>query len=245
MCSQSCHHVQVPFAMSMFKVRQSEGSEFLRSLAGKIDVREFDRLRTESGFVCPNDYISVEELTQVLASHEFPQNRHYEYEWAIHESGFESWPDFSVWMQMFLAALYVYCNKRKDWAMLVESDYHYAVVQLSLQRVEGPKVARLYLGFIEWLCVWVEADVGYDDYFCLLTWTLLRRLSGAAHDDTFLEVLNALAEREPGRDYLCSLTDSVKSIETWYQLHEKIPCPQTFRSQFDKIILGVPPKTIG
>lgn len=225
--------------MRLFGSTRDQGSRFLEVLAEKIDPREFGQLSKEGGFVLPNLF-PIGAIVRVLESRTFPTEGFYEYEWAIYESGLERLKGYSSWMQLYLASLYVYCNKRQQWGIRIESDYLYLMIELVLGARRQQELLPLCLCFLEWLHDEVAPGVGYDDYYCLLTWALLRRLSGGTDHPCFQPVVDRLLKNAYSTEELQELTVSDRGIEAWHELHERIPCPEPLRNDFEQIIWGMP-----
>ena len=225
--------------MKLFHSTNEVGPDFLQTLHKCIDKKEFSLLAKEGGFTDPNNYITVDEFILVLASHEFPKNNFYEYEWAIYESGYSRIRNHSNWMQLFLASLFVYCEKRKHFGLEISSDYHYLVLLLALENPDVKKLGALYLSFLEWLQDHVQPDTGFDDYYCLLTWLLLRRITNTSDHPDFLTVLDILEKRNYSTEELQELTVSDRGIESWLDLHMQIPCSKELEERFENIIFGL------
>ena len=226
--------------MRFFDSRQTQGTEFVEVLGDKISLKEFDLLRAEAGFNAPNNF-PIGSIIHPLLSKQFPSEDPYEYEWAIYECGFDCLWNYSAWMRTYLASLYIYCNKRRQWGISIESDYYYLVIETALnQQPKEIVLVPAFLSFVEWLYDWVEADTGYDDYYCLLTWMLLRRLSGATDHKRFRKVIDLLLAKRYSRQELSMLTVSDRGIEAWFELHQRIPCPEALRTDFERIIRGEP-----
>jgi hypothetical protein len=222
--------------MSLFSAAPNQGTAFLQHLARVLDASELERLRGEGGFGPPNDF-PIERLAEVLAEREFPNANWYEFLWAIHEVAFERLASFSPALKAYLAALYLYCNKRQLWGLSVESDYYFLVLT-ALRDEPDPDLSERFLTFVEWLEDAVPAATGYDDYYALLAWTLLRRLRGETQHASFQPVLDRLLAKNYGREELEALCDSERSIDAWWnELHEKIPCPEALRLTF-ALIMG-------
>lgn len=210
----------------MFDSSRVTGSKFIEFIKKQIDMKEFSALSREAGFADPNTF-TVEQVVQPLIDEEFPQYDHYEYLWAIFESDLERLRRYSRWMKIYLSSLYIYCNKVKQWGMVVESDYFYLVVETELDDPDLDS-ARQFLTFLEWLYEYVEGDDGYDDFYCLLTWTLLRRLIGATDDELFLRVRKTLSDRIPLERHLSELTVSKRDVSSWFDLHQRIPLSEEY-----------------
>jgi hypothetical protein len=191
------------------------------AILGSIDARvrhsDFDSLRAEAGFSAPNEF-PVERLITLLRTRQFPRSDWYEYEWAIYECGFEALERLEPTMRMFLAFIYIYCNKRQQWGITIESDYYWLLIQTARS-----EPADLSLSFIAWLNDHVSADVGYDDYDCLLSWLMLRRIRGDTSDPMFSAVVETLAKRAYTADQLSVLTVSDRDAASWLSLHRQLP----------------------
>ncbi len=224
--------------MGLFDARPTQGADFLAIIDGHIRRDEFDLLRAEDGFSAPNDF-PIEAVIAPLGSRQFPREDPHEYEWAIDECDRNHFRLYSAWMRTYLAALYVYCNKRKQRLMEVESDYYYLVLERALaQEPQEKALVPAFLSFLEWLSDWVEADEGYNAYYCLLTWALLRRLSGTTDHNCFRKVMDLLLAKHYSEQELRLLTVAARGIEAWFALHERIPCPEALRTDFERIIRG-------
>lgn len=220
--------------------RQTQATGFLEVLSSHIEIEEFDLLCAEAGFSAPN-YFSIEAVTRVLLSRQFPHEKEYEYEWAIYECGFDRLWNYSAWMRIYLASLYIYCNKRQQWGITIESDYYYLAIVTALdQKSKEEQLISAFISFIEWLNNCVEADTGYNDYYCLLAWTLLRRLSGSTDHKDFRKVVDFLLEKHYSAEELTELTVSDRGIDAWFDLYQKIPCSEALKTDFEMIIRGEP-----
>jgi hypothetical protein len=206
----------------MFDVAPSAEKSFLEFIGSRLASAELSALSHETGFRDPNDF-NVERITQPLLDGEFPKTNHYEYLWALYECEFEGLRKYSNSMKMYLSAIYLYSNKIRQWGTRVESDFYYLVIEAELVRLNPDHVMQ-FLKFMEWLDVEVEADCGYDDYFFLLSWILLRRLIGLTKDKTFELVAKRLMEKDYARPYyLAELTVSERGASSWFELHQRIP----------------------
>jgi hypothetical protein len=207
--------------MIRFGAPSTAGRELMRHCKERIDAREFDALREEPGFSPPNTF-SVEELMQPLARERFPEENHYEYLWAIYECGLGLLERCSAAMRVYLASLYVYCNKRRIWGTTVECDYYHALIHITRESRTDFRPAEL-LAFIEWLNDHVPAAEGYDDYFCLLSWAFLRRLAGRTDDERFREVIAHLGAKRYSKERLAELAVSDRWPAAWLELNRLLP----------------------
>ncbi len=203
----------------------------LDAIAARIHPSEFDLLREEGGFAPPNDF-PVDRVGQALRARQFPRADWYEYEWAIYECGFEALERCSVSMRAYLAFTYIYCNKRKQWGISIESDFFYALIQSSLS---DRWLADLSLRFIEWLNDCVTADEGYEDYYALLSWLLLRRIRGETADPVVAQVVEALLAKAYTSEQLSALTVSDRNAVSWLELYRRLP--GSFDTETDRKIV--------
>ena len=223
--------------MIRFGSPSTAGAELLRHCKERIDADEFEALREAPGLSEPNTF-SVGELVQPLRRERFPEDNHYEYLWAIYESGLEVVERCSAAMRVYLSSLYLYCNKRRAWGMTVECDYYYLLIEAAKQADAGFQPAEI-LAFIEWLYEHVRADAGYDDYFCLLSWAFLRRVAGRTGDEHFRQVLAELASRRYSSDRLAELTVSDRWPAAWLELHRDLaPLGGAVDKEFERLICG-------
>jgi hypothetical protein len=213
------------------------GPELLRHCKERIDLGEFEALREEPGFSPPNTF-SVDELMQPLLRGRFPEDKHYEYLWAIYECGLELLERCSAAMRVYLSSLYVYCNKRRAWGMTVECDYYYALITTAKEPGTDFPPDEI-LAFIEWLIDHVEAGEGYDDYFCLLSWAFLRRIAGRTGDARFREVLAELVARGYSKERLAELTVSDRWPAPWLELHRSLGPADGAEKEFERLICRV------
>lgn len=224
--------------MKLFDSRQTQGIEFLEIVGANISLKEFDLLHSEAGFNAPNNF-PIKLIIHPLLNKQFPVKDLYEYEWAIYECGFDCLWDYSAWMKIYLASLYIYCNKRRQWGITIESDYYYLVIKTALeQQAKEIELVSVFLSFVEWLYDWVEADDGYNDYYCLLSWTLLHRLSNSINHKYFRQVVDLLLAKRYSGEELSMLTVSDRGSEAWFGLHQRISHPETLEADFERIIRG-------
>lgn len=222
----------------LYNSKEQQGEIFLSALNHKITNKEFNLLQDEAGFSPPNIF-PIERLVQPLASKNFPTYGLREYTWAIHECDFNRLRGYSSWMKTYLSSIYIYCDKIPEEWMPVESDYYYLVIETALNDKEKDEICRLFISFIEWLYDWVPPNPGYDDYYCLLTWTFLRRMQNATSDKYFSKTLDLLLRKNYSSERLDELTVSERGISEWLKLHRSIPChSESMRINFEKIILG-------
>lgn len=225
--------------MNYFHSNAEAGGAFLRTLNKRIDKNEFPLLAEQAGFVDPNTYITVDEFQHVLQSHQFPEENFYGFEWAIYESGPTLIQELSTWIQLFLCALFVYCEKRKQWSIQIGSDYHHLAITLCQEKEDGAEMSAMYLSFLEWLQNHVKPDEEYDDYYCLLAWLMIRRITNTFSQPEVLNVLNTLERRRYTTEYLKTLSDSDAGMESWLDLHLQLPCTEEMEGIFERVILGV------
>lgn len=212
-------------------------SEFLNFLRIKIDDEEFRLLQSEAGFNAPNEF-DVENIKRCVVLGEFPNDDFYEYLWAIYECGWENLRRYSPWMRACIASFYIYCNKRRQGPVEVESDYFLLAIEAALE-TQKPELPARFLDFIEWLHDSVPAAEGYDDYFALLSWGLLQRMAQTRKEDVLRAVLDVLLNKGYSTERLTELTVSDRGIESWLDLHRRLPSAgASIDKDFERIIAG-------
>lgn len=226
--------------MKLFSCSSSQEGVFLALLSKNLEVGEWDRLQHEGGFREPNCF-EIEAFKRILEELQFPRTSFYEYQWAIYECGVPRLLRYSAWMQTFLSSVYLYCNKRQQWGIEIQSDYFYVMASLNTDGQGPVALWEATIQFLEWLYECVKPGQGYRDYYCLLTWSMLRRLSGADPDCLLERVVEILLARKYTPEEIELLTVSDRNQGAWYRLHQEIPCPEKLREPFERIILGVPP----
>lgn len=212
-------------------------SRLLAFLRDRIDAEEFRALSREAGFLSPNEF-DFESIGRPLQAMEFPAAGWYEIEWAIYECGWENLLRYSVDMKAYLASLYVYCNKRKQWSIVIDSDYFYLAIEAALES-KHPGSAQNFAGFIEWLNDHVVPDQGYENYYELLSWALLQRIAQTDGVAAMQAVLTVLRAKNYNAERLSELTVSDRSMVAWLELHRRVPSAgAALDEQFERIILG-------
>lgn len=222
----------------MFDSLPTAEQSFLGFIRGRIEWAEFSKLSKEGGFDDPNNF-NIEQIIRPLKNGAFPRKNHYEYMWAIYECSVKRLQGYSKSMQIYIASLYIYCNKVQQWGMSVESDFYYLIVNAELSQLDLDEIRQLLI-FLEWLHEYVRADHGYDDYFCLLSWTFLRRLIKLTNDKSFQMIATNLMSRNYTKSYLAELSVSEMTPDNWYELHQRIPFgDSTLFVDWKRVILGV------
>lgn len=222
----------------MFDLDSATDEKYLSHIEARICFAELHTLATEPGFTDPNQF-PFERILAPLKEKQFPLQDHYEYCWAIYECGFDRIERCSKWVKLYLASLYIYCNKRKQWGLKIESDYYYMVI--SAETNEGvTDCSQQFLRFLEWLHEDVVEDEGYDNYYLLLSWSLLRRLRNEVSDCVFQDVLRTLISKQYSADNIFALTVSERGGSAWYDLYRSIPMPLNYVEtyEFDAIVKG-------
>lgn len=228
--------------MILFNVSKETEPSFLIFLRQLIKDEEFGRLTAEAGFNEPNEF-DIDRLRQPLVRSNFPASDFYEYQWAIHECGLDQICSYSPAMQVYLASIYVYCNKRQQWGIRIESDYYYLGISAVLDS-PMPELARQFSSFLEWLCECVPSDEGYDDFFALLAWIMLRRIVSPSDSDGILRVVEILLAKGYSDEQLSELTVSSHGMKKWSELHCRLKNgDSTLNSIIERII--VPTKLAG
>ena len=220
-----------------FNSSAAVGSEFLALLRNRISVEEVQALRGEPEWGPPNE-LDFDSIVAPLHNAEFPSAGFYEIEWAIYECGWDSLRLYSAPLRIYLACLYVYCNKRRQWSIVVDSDYFYLAIE-AVMGLEQPVSSQQFAGFVEWMSDHVTPDAGYENYYELLSWALMQRVAPTANADTLRAVLGVLLAKDydPGR--LAESTVSDRGVAAWLALHHRVPSAgAAIDEQFERIILG-------
>jgi len=205
----------------MFSTRSNAGAEFLEFLRSRIDLDEFRHLAKEGGFSPPNTF-TIEDIIGPILDARFPAADHYEFEWAIYECGLDNLRSYTKEMRIYLCAIYMYCNKVRQWGISIESEYHRMAVTSVLERSD-PAYIKNFITYLEWLFENVEPDQGYEDYFCLLSWIILQRVAQDASSDLFDLVMSHLSSKNYSVQQLSELSVIEQWNADWLQLSETIP----------------------
>jgi hypothetical protein len=221
----------------MFVIENVTESKVLSFFESALVPEELMAFAKEDGFNAPNDF-PFEKFLESAQKKLFPRDGQYELEWAIYECGLERLETYSKGIQIYTSALYVYCNKMHQWGICTESHFLFSVVELELKG--GPsQYAEYFSKFIEWLHESVEADNGYNDYYLLVTWLLLARLTAQDSSDCFRSVLNYLLAKQLTGDEIDALNVSKYSRLNWLELHKSIPLTDSsLNVDFEQIISG-------
>lgn len=221
----------------MFATDTLDGVHFLDALSDNIVDGDLASLAGSGGFGPPNAF-EYERILSPLRERKFPDHDFYEYVWAIYECGYEAIAMLPRWARLYIASLYLYCNKLKQWSIDIESDYYYMILVGELE--EGITDCSLwFLKFIEWLFECVSQDEGYEDYFLLLSWVLLRRLRGDANEQVYNSVMDVLLAKDLSGDDLRMLAVSDRGMSSWLEIHKRIPLRYRYSSDdYEKIICG-------
>jgi len=224
-------------SIAMFDAKITDESEILDFLGENLPEQELIGLAAEFGFVAPNDY-PFEKFLEPAQKKRFPRENLYDLEWAIYECGVERLALYSRPIQMYTSALYVYCNKIHQWGMCIESDFLYRVVKLELKNGVSP-YSICFSKFIEWLHEFVDEDLGYQDFYLLLTWLLLSRLTSEAPANRMREVISYLLNKRLTGEDIDALSVSEYTRAHWLELHRAIPLADaSLDADFEKIIAG-------
>lgn len=221
----------------MFRCNKNLEANLLYYVKERLDFGEFSLLGREGGFGGPGE-LPIEIVQIPLCTGEFPKDRLYDIEWAIYECDIDRIRLYSVWMKIYLAALYVYCNKVRQWGVSVESEYYLMAIEEVIG--EGGEVVDVFLGFIEWLWEVVKPDVGYEDYFCLLSWVMLMRSAESTNSELFDKVVMMLKGKGFGAGDMEALSVAEGWQARWLQLSDRLdPGHRYDRSDYERIIYGV------
>jgi hypothetical protein len=221
----------------MFLVDSSGGIRFLEAVSNNIDKGDLASLAGAGGFAPPNDF-EFERILVPLRERRFPDSDFYEYEWAIYECGYEAIAMLPRWARLYVCSLYLYCNKLRQWSINIESDYYYMVLVGELE--DGVSDCSLWFcRFLEWLFECVPQDDGYEDYFLFLSWLLLKRLRGDTNEHVYENVMDVLLRKNLTGDGIRMLTVSDRGMNSWIELHKRIPLRYRYASLvYERIICG-------
>lgn len=190
----------------------SANTKLIAILRDRISNHDFAALSFEGGFQAPNNF-SIGRIEEDLKLGRFPVADYYEYAWAIYECSRENIKTMSPAIRILLAAFFVYCQKRSNWGLPIDSEYH----QLGLEAIFECNCLELslaYLSFLDWLNTAVAATDGYDSYFCLLAMTYLRAHLSRTVDVEFKVALVELANRATGTSEH-ELTVAENGLDWW------------------------------
>jgi hypothetical protein len=112
----------------------------------QISPAEMQRLAGEDGFCEPNNF-DLNHMLSPLRDHMFPRDNHFEYLWAIHESGPERLSTYSAAVRAYIAMLYVHCNRYAVW-MPVKGTYYFMLVEALM---EYPQLRQASADYLLWL----------------------------------------------------------------------------------------------
>ena len=104
--------------------------------------------------------------------------------------------------------------------MTVDSDYLFLIAEQSVK--SGSAYAGAATMFIEWVGKFVIADDGYEDYFLLIAWLVLKRISEEIDAD-FFEAVSILQSRNNLAQQIEELSESMIPASDWLALVEKLP----------------------
>ncbi len=121
-------------------------AELLALMERKISPAEMQRLAGEPGFCEPNDF-DFNRMLSPLRNHMFPRDNHFEYMWAIYESGLERLSNYSAAVRAYVAMLYVHCNRCRAW-LTVKGDYYFMLVEALMA---CPELRQASADYLLWL----------------------------------------------------------------------------------------------
>nr|WP_315201375.1 hypothetical protein [uncultured Albidiferax sp.] len=252
----------------MFLISSDFGSDFLRLVKSKILDEDF--LEVKKNFDSYADLnLPFSVISAPLLAEKFPSNKRIgfsnefvfsmyrsgilenltsndlhaaflqdpiaSFHWSIYEAAhFYNLLDCQPWVKAYFSSLFIYCERLEP-SLDVESDYLYLIVD------EGEKeLCGKFAKFIEWLIEFVPKDDEYDDYYLLLTWLLLKRISGDADEEIYKNVVGVLLAKKYTSSQISYLSVCERGQEEWLALHKRIPLKYGIENKvFETIILGL------
>lgn len=196
--------------------RQDGGARLLRALRLAIGDAEVAALGALAGLEEPNTF-TLGRLTGPLISGAFPDTDFFEFMWAINESPTAQIRALPLASRLYLCAVYVYCNKQHSWSVTAESSYFFELVR-PLSHPEGSSWRGFVRDFLEWLHEFVTPTDDYDDYWCLVAWSICRLADRQDGDNSVHDVVASLESRRLSAEDLSLMTVSDEDPERWVGL---------------------------
>lgn len=181
------------------------GEKFLDKLSKTIDADSLARYGMSSGFNEPNSF-SFGNVLSILRSKKFPIDRYYDFQWAIHESGWLEFNDCAESVRLFIGSLYVYCNRNESWGLQIEGDYYFTMVRDQLKTGEN---SESFPKFLEGLYEQVPVADRTQDCYLLLSWVLLRWHSGNCSSELWRSAIDELKMKSRSSGDVVGNNDSI------------------------------------
>lgn len=208
--------------------------ELLDRLARTIEESELAQLEKKPGFNEPNTF-DFDQMRRPLRDLRLPDTDHYEYLWAISECGLESFADCTCPMSLYIAALYVHCNRKHIWTLTVQGDYYFMLVESAAQDAEAIETVKCWLPR---LFDTAGADVGYEPRLAHFSWLTLSHI-GRPPEPSRLAAVHRALRCVPSPDWLGELYVGERGVAAWRDLYSRVCAVGGHqRSDFDEFFLG-------
>jgi hypothetical protein len=200
----------------------------------QISPAEMQRLAGEDGFCEPNNF-DFNHMLLPLRDHMFPRDNHFEYMWAIHESGLERLSNYTAAVRAYVAMLYVHCNRFKDW-ITVKGDYYFMLLEALM---ECPELRQASAEYLRWLADRRGPEfIEYDRFDSLGLVATQCCLGGPVASGICTELVSRLANSDD-QDFLGELNVCQRSSDEWRNLFLRVcGAPLVAGIEFDRFFFG-------
>lgn len=180
--------------------------------------------------------IPAEKILEPLRTRQFPSQNFSEYQFAISEiPGLRRDGKYSSWFRFYLSTLYVHCesmeNNQGD-----DIEYYCAIVKdiVANDRIE---VAKIFAQYLEWLYENANWSIVGRDYWLLLSWLLLKRITdGKCH---FPDIYRLLLSEERRAELKKRLHFGDLNVSDWLALERDISDRYGLaQNDFQRVIAG-------
>lgn len=206
----------------------------LELMERQISPAEMQRLAGEDGFNEPNNF-DFNRMLSPLRDHMFPRDDHFEYMWAIHESGLERLSNYSAVVRAYVALLYVHCNRYAAW-LTVKGDYYFMLVEAL---IDYPDLRQASADYLLWLADRRGPEFIESDRFDSLALVAIQCcLGGPVASGICAELVLRLANSDD-QDFLGELNVCQRSSDEWRNLFLRVcGAPLVAGIEFDRFFFG-------